>query len=251
MTSIKDLKEEHKAIHKLANDQYTYWMNKGAANNLILPLKEEELLISDTIPLNKYLGFLEDIVDESLKFKEELVLKKEIEAIKQAEREAKELLKQQDNKLMKGRMRLNAHPIDVQKDLDSLKNSQSKLESSMAYRKTAVGSDMIDRSPNAKNSLDELNLTGGITLPSIFNNKRFEKELTQIELTYNEEDYLETNKNILDLRKLKKRNVDIFKERSNSYHMNNSYSAGFENLPNSSNNVVQAPGNVRKGTTER
>jgi hypothetical protein len=88
-------------------------MNKGAADNLVLPLSSGELLIAETVPINKFLGFLEDIVDETLKFKEELAKKKDLEALKQSEREEIEQNNLQENKILRGRTRLNAHPSDV------------------------------------------------------------------------------------------------------------------------------------------
>jgi len=60
--------------------------------------------------LNKYLGFLEDIVIQTIKFKEE---KPELE-----DSDIMEI-----NKIVRGRTRINAHPQDVKRDLKSLKES--------------------------------------------------------------------------------------------------------------------------------
>jgi hypothetical protein len=74
--------------------------------------------------------------------------------------------------------------------------SASKDESSLAYKKTALGAsgeytiddslenmEMVNK--DAEASYDMLGQTGGgITLPSIFHNKKFEKELPQLQLEY-------------------------------------------------------------------
>ena len=163
-----------------------------------------------------------------------------------------------EGRIVRGRTRLNAHPADVVRDIENNKksekqlllNSASKDESSIAYKKTALASGefTVDQSlDNVENLNHDLNLSqdplaktdGGVTLPSIFHNKKFEKDLTQLELNYNEKDFLKSNANILDLKKLKKRNLNIFNQRSNSYHFNNSYSSGFGKL--SKSKVMRGP----------
>jgi hypothetical protein len=240
---IKELKGLNKELQKAGNDQYRHWMNKAASQNLVLPIQKHEIKNFESVPLSKYLGFLEDIVDQACKFKEEKLYRMELERIRQMEEDGEHY----ESKIIRGRTRLNAHPTDVKRDLESQKNSKedllntaSKDESSMAFKKTALASGEltaedsmdVDQLDNAVNtSHDVLGHTpGGVTLPSIFNNKKFEKDLPHLELDYKEGDFLRSNANILDLKKFKKRNLNIFNKRSNSYHFNNSYSGGFAKL---------------------
>ena len=198
--------------------------------------------IWDSVPLDKYLGFLEEIAENAVKFKEEHAFRRETERLRRrGEDDDDDYTGHYENRIIRGRTRLNAHPEDVQRDIISKKksevnlhNSGSKGGSSIAYKRTAMASgefthdDSIENSHKFYNDInysqDNMGQTGAFTLPSIFNNKKFEKELPNLELNFVDKDYLKINANILDLKKVKERNQNIFKTRSSSYHFNESQS---------------------------
>lgn len=97
-------------MKKAANEQYGKWMGKGASQSLVLPLNKHDLEAWDSVPLGKYLGFLEDVVDQTVKFKHEQNRRKELERIRLLEEEGDD---HYQSKILRGRTRLNAHPADV------------------------------------------------------------------------------------------------------------------------------------------
>ena len=70
-------------------------------------------------------------------------------------------------------------------------------------------------------------------MPSIFNNKKFEKELPYVELNFVEDDFLKANQNFLDLQKLKRRNHDLFRRDPASIKLNQTYNSAFSNTAHS------------------
>jgi hypothetical protein len=85
-------------------------------------------------------------------------------------------------------------------------HSASKdAKSSIAFRRTALASqdqtkdDNPEVSVELNSSIDPMNRTVGVTLPSIFKNKKFEKELPYVELNFVEDDFLKANQKFLDL----------------------------------------------------
>lgn len=110
-------------------------------------------------------------MDQTVKFKDEHLYRREMERLRQLDEDGEG---HYESRILRGRMRLNAHPQDVQRDLDSQKNSKeqillnsaSKDESSIAYKKTALASGefTIDESventeilnKEVNNSADEL-----------------------------------------------------------------------------------------------
>lgn len=91
------------------------------------------------------------------------------------------------------------------KNSDIFNSASKDAKSSIAFRRTALASQDQTKDENPEvsvelnSSIDPMNRTGGVTLPSIFNNKKFEKELPYVELNFVEDDFLKANQNFLDL----------------------------------------------------
>lgn len=89
-----------------------------------------------------------------------------------------------------------------------------------------------------------------MTLPSIFKNKKFERELTSVELKLSTKDYLKVNQNLLDLNQLKSKNKNIFNEKSDEFYLNNSYSTAINEHsrsrldPYAASTQMRRPGNI-------
>lgn len=106
-------------------------------------------------------------------------------------------------------MRINAHPTDVKRDLEKQTLSQTLLNKEAA--KHLSSSQSISKSPKNSSSIRNINVesslenvmrtdqdlnrsedgvqhSSDITLPSIFNNKKFERDLPSVELKMGSKD---------------------------------------------------------------
>jgi len=220
------------------------------------------------VPLEKYQAFFEGMVDHAVMFKDELAHRKDLILQRQLEEEA---MRQAQERIKRGRMRINAHPTDVKRDLEKQTISQVLNQGT---NKHLTSSQSISKTPNNNSSTRNFNLESSlenairidqeldrsedgvhhsseITLPSIFNNKKFEKELPSVELKMSSKDYLKTNQNLLDLNQVKSKNKNIFNEKSDEFYFNNSYSTGINELSRSkldpygnSNRQLRRPANI-------
>ena len=237
-------------------------MNKIQTLQLKPPLDENDLKAWQGVPLKVYMGFLEDLVDKSVIFNEEYkeIKRKQFQELIDLEL-SQQTKKAEESKVIKGRTRINAHPRDVQKELESVKDSDlfnspgKDAKSSIAFKKTALASqdqtkeDNREFSVDLNSSVDPLNRTGGITLPSIFKNKKFEKELPYVELNFVEEDFLRANQNFLDLQKLKRRNADLFKQAQGNIKLNQTYNSGFSTVGHSKSGLAKSNRSQMNQTT--
>lgn len=84
----------------------------------------------EKVSLEKYQAFFEGMVDHAVMFKDELAHRKDLILQRQLEEEA---MRQAQERIKRGRMRINAHPTDVKRDLEKQTISQVLKEGGMKH----------------------------------------------------------------------------------------------------------------------